>query len=39
MRAEHYLLHNQRAEVLKGLPLARGDQRTVVINVPWYMSA
>jgi amino acid transporter len=35
----HYLLHNQRAEVLKAQLLARGDQRTVVVNVPWYMTA
>jgi amino acid transporter len=35
----HYLLHNQRASLLKALLLLRGDQRVVVINVPWYLSA
>jgi hypothetical protein len=35
----HYFLHNQRAEVLKALLLLEGDQRTIVINVPWYLSA
>jgi hypothetical protein len=34
----HHLLHNQRASVLKALLLLRGDQRVVVINVPWYLS-
>jgi hypothetical protein len=33
----HHLLHNQRASVLKTLLLLRGDQRIVVINVPWYL--
>ena len=32
-----YLLHNQRASVLKGLLLVRGSKRIVVINVPWYL--
>jgi amino acid transporter len=35
----HYLLHNQRASILKTLLLLRGDQRVVVINVPWYLTA
>ena len=35
----HYLLHNQRASILKALLLLRGDQRVVVINVPWYLTA
>jgi amino acid transporter len=35
----HYLLHNQRAAILKALLLLRGDQRVVVINVPWYLTA
>ena len=34
----HHLLHNQRASVLKALLLFRGNQRIVVINVPWYLS-
>jgi amino acid transporter len=32
-----YLLHNHRATTLKAALLLRGDQRTVVINVPWYL--
>ena len=35
----HYLLHNQRAEILKGWLLLRGNQRIVVINAPWYLKA
>ncbi|HEX2712815.1 MAG TPA: amino acid permease, partial [Candidatus Acidoferrales bacterium] len=35
----HHLLHNKRAEVLKALLLLRGNQRIVVINVPWYLTA
>lgn len=33
----HYLLHNQQGEVLKALLLLQGDQRVVVVNVPWYL--
>jgi amino acid transporter len=33
-----YLLHNQRATGLKAALLFRGDQRVVVINVPWYLA-
>jgi amino acid transporter len=33
-----YLLHNQRAAVLKTLLLLRGNQRIVVVNVPWYLA-
>jgi amino acid transporter len=33
----HYLLHNQRASLLKALLLVKGDRRIVVINVPWYL--
>lgn len=32
-----YLLHNQRATGLKAALLLHGDQRVVVINVPWYL--
>jgi hypothetical protein len=32
-----YLLHNQRAQVLTALLTMDGDERIVVINVPWYM--
>jgi hypothetical protein len=35
----HHLLHNKRAAVLKGLLLVRGNQRIVVINVPWYLES
>src|SRR5215468_7410966 len=31
----HYLLHNQEGEVLKALLLLRGDERLVIIGVPW----
>jgi len=30
-------LHNQRAQLLKLLLLVRGNQRTTVINIPWYL--
>ena len=33
-----YLLHNQRATALKAALLLHGDQRVVVVNVPWYLS-
>ncbi len=33
----HYLLHNQRAAVLKALLLVKGNQRINVVNVPWYL--
>ena len=33
-----YLLHNQRSTALKASLLLRGDQRVVVINVPWYLT-
>ena len=35
----HYFLHKQQGEVLKALLLLRGDERIVVINVPWYLKA
>jgi amino acid transporter len=31
------LLHNQRANMLKILLLLRGNQRIMVINIPWYL--
>lgn len=34
-----YLLHNKRAELLKALLLLRGNQRIVVISVPWYLTS
>jgi amino acid transporter len=30
-------LHNQRAQMLKLLLLMRGNQRIMVINIPWYL--
>ena len=39
-RAEHWWqapLHNQRAQVLKLLLPVRGNQRIMVINIPWYL--
>ena len=35
----HFLLHNQRAEVLTALLVMGGDRRIAVINVPWYLNA
>ncbi|MGO8788951.1 MAG: APC family permease [Terriglobia bacterium] len=32
----HYFLHNQRAEWLRALLLAKGNQQIVLVNVPWY---
>lgn len=33
----HAPLHNQRAQMLKLLLLLRGNQRIIVINIPWYL--
>ena len=35
----HHVLHNKRASVLKALLLWKGNQRIIVINVPWYLEA
>jgi hypothetical protein len=35
----HYLLHNQRAQLLTALLMLKGDQRIVIVNVPWYLTA
>ncbi len=35
----HYLLHNQRAEILKTWLLLKGNQRIIFVNVPWYLKA
>ena len=32
-----YLLHNQRVQLLKLLLLLRGNQRIIVVNIPWYL--
>jgi amino acid transporter len=31
------LLHNRRGDLLKVLLLLRGNQRVIVINIPWYL--
>ena len=31
------LLHNQRVQLLKFLLLVKGNQRIVVVNIPWYL--
>jgi amino acid transporter len=33
----HYFLENNRAELLKALLLLRGNQRIILVNVPWYL--
>ena len=33
----HFLLHNQRARLLKELLLLKGKTRIVLIDVPWYL--
>jgi hypothetical protein len=33
----HYLLHNQRANLLKAMLLVKGNERVVVVDVPWYL--
>jgi amino acid transporter len=33
----HYLLHNNRAEVLKALLLLKGNQHIVIVNIPTYL--
>lgn len=35
----HYFLHNQRAEILKTWLLIKGNQRIVLVNVPWHLKA
>ena len=32
-----YILHNQRGSLLKLLLLLKGNQRILVINIPWYL--
>jgi hypothetical protein len=34
-----YPLHNKRAEILKWFILLKGNERIVLINVPWYTKA
>jgi Amino acid permease len=33
----HHLLHNKRASLLKAVLLLKGNQRIIVVNVPWYL--
>ncbi len=33
----HNLLHNQRSQLLKLLLFVRGNQRIIIINIPWYL--
>lgn len=35
----HFLLHNQRGRLLKELLVHKGDQRIIVIDLPWYLTA
>jgi amino acid transporter len=37
MRWYEYLLHNQRAALLKIRLFLQGDERIIVINTPWYL--
>jgi hypothetical protein len=34
-----YLMHNQRGQVLTALLMLDGDERIVVVNVPWYLKS
>ncbi|MGO8814342.1 MAG: APC family permease [Terriglobia bacterium] len=34
-----YLLHNQRAELLKAFLLAKGSPKTILVTVPWHIVA
>ncbi|MGA8104283.1 MAG: APC family permease [Candidatus Acidiferrales bacterium] len=33
----HFFLHNQRSSLLKALLLLKGNEHTIVLNVPWYI--
>jgi len=35
----HYPLHNKRSEILKWFILLKGNDRIVMVNVPWYIRA
>jgi amino acid transporter len=35
----HYLLHNQRAEWLRAMLLAKGGPRIILVTVPWHIMA
>jgi len=34
----HRFLHNQRGEILTALLLLKGNERIVIVNVPWYLN-
>lgn len=33
----HFIMHNQQSTALKASLLLRGDQRIIMVNVPWYL--
>jgi hypothetical protein len=33
----HFVMHNQRGSLLKAMLLVKGNEHTVVLNVPWYI--
>jgi amino acid transporter len=35
----HYFLQNKRSEILKALLLLKGNQRIILVNVPWHLKA
>jgi amino acid transporter len=35
----HFLLQSNRSEILKALLLLKGNQRIILVNVPWYLKA
>jgi hypothetical protein len=35
----HYFLHNQSAELLRALLLAKGSQQIILVSVPWHIVA
>jgi amino acid transporter len=35
----HFFLQNNRSEILKALLLLKGNQRIILVNVPWYLKA
>jgi amino acid transporter len=35
----HYFLENNQSELLKALLLLKGNQRIILVNVPWYLKA
>jgi amino acid transporter len=35
----HFFLQNKRAEILKAILLLKGNQKIILVNVPWYLIA